>query len=176
MSNQYSFSLDTEEVFQTALTKARADEGWYPRIVAEYLFYARSLHSLQPEDYGWLKELAENNIVPACCLLLLGMDRKTRDWEETFIDEDTGEEVKVLREEIIDGTLFEPDDKLKEQLVQTIYDKAEIHYLGIDDIRIACCYPLNTMPLRLWKSSSTTSASNLALQVMKWDSTCHNRY
>lgn len=141
--------FNTEEVFQTALTKARADEGWYPRIVAEYLFYARSLHSLQPEDYGWLKELAENNIVPACCLLLLGMDRKTRDWEETFIDEDTGEEVKILREEIIDGTLFEPDDKLKEQLVQTIYDKAEIHYLGIDDIRIACCYPLNTTPLRL---------------------------
>jgi hypothetical protein len=141
--------FNTEEVFQTALTKARADEGWYPRIVAEYLFYARSLHSLQPEDYGWLKELAENNIVPACCLLLLGMDRKTRDWEETFIDEDTGEEVKVLREEIIDGTLFEPDDKLKEQLVQTIYDKAEIHYLGIDEIRIACCYPLNATPLRL---------------------------
>ena len=141
--------FNTEEVFQTALTKARTDEGWYPRIVAEYLFYARSLHSLQPEDYGWLKELAENNIVPACCLLLLGMDRKTRDWEETFIDEDTGEEVKVLREEIIDGTLFEPDDKLKEQLVQTIYDKAEIHYLGIDEIRIACCYSLNATPLRL---------------------------
>ena len=141
--------FNTEEVFQTALTKARADEGWYPRIVAEYLFYARSLHSLQPEDYGWLKELAENNIVPACCLLLLGMDRKTRDWEETFIDEDTGEEVKVLREEIIDGTLFEPDDKLKEQLVQTIYDKADIHYLGIDEIRYACSYPLNDTPLRL---------------------------
>jgi hypothetical protein len=77
------------------------------------------------------------------------MDRKTRDWEETFIDEDTGEEVKVLREEIIDGTLFEPDDKLKEQFIQTIYDKAESHYLGIDEIRIACCYPFKTTPLRL---------------------------
>lgn len=141
--------FNTEQVFQTALAKARADEDWYPRIVSEYLFFDHSLHSLVPEDFTWLKALADHGIVPACCLILLGMDQKSREWEEAFTDEDTGEEVKIIREEIIDGTLFEPDETLKKQLTQIIYEQADHHRIGTNEIRWACKYPLDYQPLLL---------------------------
>jgi hypothetical protein len=141
--------FNTEQVFQSALAKARADEGWYPRIVSEYLFFGRSLHSLVAEDFAWLKALAEDNIVPACCLILLGMDQKIHEWEETFTDEDTGEEFKFTRSDIVEGTLFEPDETLKKKLTQIIYDAATHHRVGTDKIRCACRYPLDKNPLAL---------------------------
>lgn len=144
--------FNTEQVFQSALAGARAneDELWYcPRIVSDYLFFDYSLHSLVPEDFTWLKALAEDEIVPACCLILLGMDRKVREWEETFTDEDTGEEIKIIREEVIDGTLFEPDETLKKRLKQIIYEQADHHQIGTDEIRWACKYPLDKQPLAL---------------------------
>ena len=141
--------FNTEQVFQSALAKARADEGWYPRIVSEYLFFGRSLHSLVAEDFAWLKALAEDNIVPACCLILLGMNLKIREWEETFTDEDTGEEYKFTRSDIVEGTLFEPDETLKKRLTQIIYEQAEHHHIGTDEIRWACKYPLDKQPLLL---------------------------
>ena len=141
--------FNIEQVFQSALAKARADEGWYPRIVSEYLFFDRSLHSLVAEDFTWLKALAEDNIVPACCLILLGMNQKIHEWEETFTDEDTGEEFKITRGEIVEGTLFEPDETLKKKLTQTIYDAAANYGMGNDEIRCACYYPLDKNPLAL---------------------------
>ena len=141
--------FNTEQVFQSALAKARADEGWYPRIVSEYLFFGRSLHSLVSEDFAWLKALAEDNIVPAYCLILLGMNRKIREWEETFTDDDTGEEFKFTRSDIVEGTLFEPDETLKKKFTQAIYDAATHHGMGTDEIRCACRYPLDKTPLAL---------------------------
>lgn len=141
--------FNTEQVFQSALAKARADEGWYPRIVSEYLFFDHSLHSLVAEDFTWLQALAEDNIVPACCLILLGMDQKIHEWEETFTDEDTGEEFKFTRSDIVEGTLFEPDETLKKKFTQAIYDAATHHRVGTDEIRCACRYPLDKTPLAL---------------------------
>ena len=141
--------FNTEQVFQTALAKARADEDWYPRIVSDYLFFGRSLHSLVSEDFTWLKALAEHEFVPACCLILLGMELNISEWEETFTDENTGEEVKIIREEYIDGTLFEPDETLKKRLIQIIYEQAEYRQIGTDEIRWACKYPLDEQPLLL---------------------------
>ena len=144
--------FNTEQVFQSALAGARAneDELWYcPRAVCEYLFFGRSLHSLVAEDFAWLKALAEDNIVPACCLILLGMNRKIREWEETFTDDDTGEEFKFTRSDIVEGTLFEPDETLKQKLTQTIYYAATHHRMWINEIRCACRYPLDKTPLAL---------------------------
>ena len=171
--------FNTEQVFQTALAKARADEASYPRIVSEYLFFGRSLHSLVPEDFTWLKALADDEIVPACCLILLGMDQKIREWEETFSDEDTGEEVKINREEIIDGTLFEPDETLKKRLIQIIYEQAEYRQIGTDEIRWACKYPLDEKPLLLmlvergeedaaWEIEDPTVLQELCDKGNKW--------
>jgi hypothetical protein len=141
--------FNTEKVFQSALAKARADEDWCPRIVSEYLFFDRSLHSLVPEDFTWLKALAEHEFVPACCLILLGMELNISEREETFTDEDTGEEVKIIREEYIDGTLFEPDETLKKRLKQIIYEQAEYRHIGTNEIRWVCKYPLDKQPLLL---------------------------
>ena len=135
----------TEQVLQTALAKARAGNS-DSMCVEYYLFYRQSLHFLQAEDFGWL--MADNVRIPACCLLLLGMDRKTRYWEETFTDEDTGEEVKILREEVIDGTLFEPDETLKQQLAQKINEACHSYY-NRDEFLMACRYPFDATTLRL---------------------------
>ena len=122
--------------------------------VEDYLFYQQSLQLLQAEDFGWLMDMADDDRIPACCLLLLGMDRKTRNWEETFTDEDTGEKVKILREEVIDGTLFEPDETLKQQLEQKINEKAmnraaRPSYYDLEEFRMACRYPFDATPLRM---------------------------
>lgn len=144
--------FNTEQVFQSALAGARAneDELWYCQLaVCEYLFFDHSLHSLVAEDFTWLKALAEDEVVEACCLILLGMRKKIREWEETFTDDDAGEEFKFTRSEIVEGTLFEPDETLKKELTQTIYDAAANYGMGNDEIRCTCYYPLDKNPLAL---------------------------
>ena len=138
----------TEQVLQTALAKARAGNSESMFAAEYYLFYRQSLHFLQAEDFGWLKDMADDDRIPACCLLLLGMDRKTRTWEETFTDEDTGEEVKILREEVIDGKLFEPDETLKQQLAQKINEACHSYY-NRDEFLMACRYPFDATTLQL---------------------------
>ena len=144
--------FNTEKVFLSTLAGARAneDELWYcQRAVCEYLFFDHSLHSLVAEDFTWLKALAEDEVVEACCLILLGMSQKIREWEETFTDDDTGEEFKITRSDIVEGTLFEPDETLKKALTQTIYYAATHHGMGNDEICCACRYPLDKNPLAL---------------------------
>ena len=135
-----------EQVFRTVLDKARSGEEGYPHMAAEYLFWETSLHLLQAEDFKWLKALAEDADVAACCLLMLGMDRKIQEWEELFIDEDTNEEVTITRTRVIDGSLFEPDETLIVQLEQTIYDLAANHPID-DDIRNAYWYLRDPAPV-----------------------------
>ncbi len=174
--------FNTEKVFQSAMAGARAneDEFWYcQRVVSEYLFFGHSLHSLVPEDFTWLKALAEDGIVDASCLILLGMDQKIREWEETFTDENTGEEVKIILPEVIDGTLFEPDEALKKQLIQTIYEQADHHQIGTDTIRCACRYPFENQPLWLmlvergeedagWYINDPAILKQLCIKGNKW--------
>lgn len=144
----------TEQVLQAALAKVRTGVSMCMFAVEDYLFYQQSLQFLQTEDFGWLKNMADDDRIPACCLLLLGMDRKTCTWEEIFTDEDTGEEVKILREGVIDGTLFEPDETLKQQLAQKINEiamKRAAHpsYDDLEEFRMACRYPFDATPLQM---------------------------
>ena len=75
------------------------------------------LHLLQPEDKQWLLDLDR---VEADCIVLAGMYRSWRTWEESFTDEDTGETVTVERHEILTTPLFESHEGEVEALLEKV--------------------------------------------------------
>lgn len=80
------------------------------------------LDCFETNDKEWLTELADKGDLYAACCLLQGMNRKERSWPEIFTDEDTNEEVELLRCEIEDGTTFEKDEELEKRLTHQLYD------------------------------------------------------
>ena len=75
------------------------------------------LHLLQPEDKQWLLDL---DWAEADCIVLAGMYRSWRTWEESFTDEDTGETVTVERHEILTTPLFESHEGEVEALLEKV--------------------------------------------------------
>ena len=75
------------------------------------------LHLLQPEDKQWLLDLDSTE---ADCIVLAGMYRSWRTWEESFTDEDTGETVTVERREILTTPLFESHEGEAEALLEKV--------------------------------------------------------
>ena len=75
------------------------------------------LHLLQPEDKQWLLDLDR---AEADCIVLAGMYRSWRTWEESFTDEDTGETVTVERHEILTTPLFESHEGEVEALLEKV--------------------------------------------------------
>ena len=75
------------------------------------------LHLLQPEDKQWLLDLDR---VEADCIVLAGMYRSWRTWEESFTDEDTGETVTIERHEILTTPLFESHEGEVEALLEKV--------------------------------------------------------
>ena len=155
------------------------------------------------------------------------LERNFHRFKETFIDEDTGKEEEVEREEVIAFDTTEEERELMESIIADVanlsdedletfrantiwfwprhYDEfyLELTRRGYEDQAVFIENPTSNMKksgtmwmtqaksprktsathsqampkhLMVWKSSSTTSASNLALLVMNWDSTCRNRY
>ena len=74
-------------------------------------------HLLQPEDKQWLLDLDRTE---ADCIVLAGMYRSWRTWEESFTDEDTGETVTVERHEILTTPLFESHEGEAEALLEKV--------------------------------------------------------
>ncbi len=74
-------------------------------------------HLLQPEDKQWLLDLDSTE---ADCIVLAGMYRSWRTWEESFTDEDTGETVTVERHEILTTPLFESHEGEAEALLEKV--------------------------------------------------------
>ena len=72
---------------------------------------------LQPEDKQWLLDLDRTE---ADCIVLAGMYRSWRTWEESFTDEDTGETVTVERHEILTTPLFESHEGEAEALLEKV--------------------------------------------------------
>lgn len=96
-------------------------------------------HLLQPEDKKWLLDL---DCTEADCIVLAGMYRSWRTWEESFTDEDTGETVTVERHEILDTPLFESHEGEAEALLEKVC-KASDTRRKIKDI----VWTLRTTPL-----------------------------
>ena len=112
------------------------------------VFYGKKyLDSFQPHDIHWLKTLADKGDVYAICCLLMGMNRKDHSWHEMFVDEDTNEEVDILRCDIEDGTTFEKDEELETRLTQMLYDAKE--RMSDDDLRNASSLPIDSTPLMM---------------------------
>lgn len=96
-------------------------------------------HLLQPEDKQWLLDLDSTE---ADCIVLAGMYRSWRTWEESFTDEDTGETVTVERHEILTTPLFESHEGEAEALLEKVC-KARDTRRKIKDI----VWTLRTTPL-----------------------------
>ena len=77
----------------------------------------RFVHLLQPEDKQWLLDLDRTE---ADCIVLAGMYRSWRTWEESFTDEDTGETVTVERHELLATPLFESHEGEAEALFEKV--------------------------------------------------------
>lgn len=80
------------------------------------------LHLLQPEDKQWLLDL---DCTEADCIVLAGMYRSWRTWEESFTDSDTGDTVTVERHEILTTPLFESHEGEAEALLEKVCNDSD---------------------------------------------------
>jgi hypothetical protein len=84
---------------------------------------ARYFSLIEPADKKWLmKQVDEREDICAIYCLLNGMHHKYKFWTETFVDEDTNEEVKLLRYEFVEGSTFEKNEGEKERLIQIVME------------------------------------------------------
>ena len=101
------------------------------------VFYGRKhLDMFSEGDKSKLMALANEGDMHAACVLIKGMNRKMHSWTEKFLDEETNEEVDILRGEVIDGTTFEPDDNEIKELTRKIVDSKAS--MTVEDLWEAC--------------------------------------
>lgn len=109
----------------------------------------KRLDCFEAKDKDWLTVLADKGNLYAACCLLQGMNRKEHSWIEAFTDEDTNEEVEILRYEVEDGTTFEKDEELEMRLTQQLYDAKE--QMSDEELKTIWRYslPIDNTPLTL---------------------------
>ena len=101
------------------------------------VFYGRKhLDMFSEGDKSKLMALANEGDVHAACVIIKGMNRKEHSWMETFLDEDTNQEVEVLRCVVVDGTTFESDANEIKELTQKIVDSKVS--MTVEDLWEAC--------------------------------------
>ena len=97
----------------------------------EVFFGKKNLDIFQPSDKQELMKLAENGNIHAIFCLIEGLSRKEHSFEETFVDEETGEQVTVPCVEGVEGVTFEKEaaEEGKEdevtRLTNMLYDAKE---------------------------------------------------
>ena len=120
------------EVFR----RAREGEDYCPSIATEMMLYgdtAKYFSLIEPADKKWLMEQAEEHEdIDAIYCLLHGMHHKYNYWNETFVDEDTNEEVECLRYDIVEGSTFEKNEGEEERLIQKVIKQK--HQLSVDEL------------------------------------------
>lgn len=121
---------------------------------AREVFYRKKyLDIFLPSDKQELMELAENGNIHAIFCLIKGLSRKERSYEETFIAEDTGEQITVLRCDVEEGTTFEKEEaeEGKEdevtRLTNMLYDAKE--RMSEEELYIVMSLPIDVDPFRL---------------------------
>ena len=117
-------------------------------------------HLLQPEDKQWLLDLDRSE---ADCIVLAGMYRSWRTWEESFTDEDTGETVTIERHEILTTPLFESHEGEAEALLEKVCKDRGTRY-NIKDIvwTLSTYTPLNYTRLLV------DNVENLYYDDLRW--------
>jgi len=125
------------------IKRARKDEAYIPLCATEMMLYGNTIDYfslIEPSDKKWLMELAEERDDDAYAIycLLFGMHHKYRYWNETFVDEDTKEEVTILRCELIDGSFFEKKEEDEEWLIQKALDPILICHLSVEALKKLC--------------------------------------
>ena len=132
--------LHPMEFAAEVIRRAREGEDYYPQIATEMMMNgdpSKYFSLIEPADKEWLMKLAEedDNIGAIYCLLH-GMHRKYEYWNETFIDEETNEEVSLLRPNVVDGSTFEKNGGEEERLVQKVMERK--HRLGVNELNRLC--------------------------------------
>ena len=98
---------------------------------------ARYISLIEPSDKEWLmKRAEEDKDIGAIYCLLFGMNNKFRYYNETFVDEDTHEEVTMLRYDPVDGSTFEKKEGEEARLVQIIIDN--YYSYSVEEIKKVC--------------------------------------
>jgi TPR repeat protein len=64
------------------------------------------------------------------------MHRKYEFWNETFVDEDTHEEVELLRSNIVEGSTFKKDEGEEERLIKMVMEQK--HHLSAEELTKLC--------------------------------------
>lgn len=101
------------------------------------------INEMNDSDLQWIAPLALELFTPAVDVLAGGMKHKNRHWEESFLDEDTGETVTVMRSEPIEGeTVFTPDNELLDQIgKRTIASFDQLDNDELKDLAFWCASP-----------------------------------
>lgn len=125
------------------IKRARRGEDWYSLYAANMMFHGDTSHYfslIEPSDKQWLMELAETRDDDACAIycLLFGMHYKYRYYDETFVDDDTKEEITIPRCELIDGSTFEKEEGEEERLIQKVLDPIIISHLSVQELTSFC--------------------------------------
>lgn len=155
------------------IKRARKDEGWNTRYAIEMMFYGDTSNYfslIEPSDKEWLmKRAEEDKDIGAIYCLLFGMNNKFRYWNETFVDEDTHEEVTLLRYDPVDGSTFEKQEGEEERLVQIIID--EPHRYSADEImKVYRVVPNKINLLHIWvDKGDKDAAEELGYKYAKGD-------
>ncbi len=122
------------------IRRAREGEDYCPAIAAEMILdgdTAKYFSLIEPSDKKWLmKRAEEHEDIGAIYCLLHGMHRKYEFWNETFVDEDTHEEVELLRSNIVEGSTFEKEEGEEERLIQMVMEQK--HRLSVEELTKLC--------------------------------------
>lgn len=121
---------------------------------AREVFYGKKyLDIFQPSDKQELMELAEKGNIHAMFCLIKGLSVKERSYEETFVDEETGEQVTVSRYDVEEGVTFEKEEaeEGKEdemtRLANMLYGAKE--RMSEEELCLSFRLPIDSDPLRL---------------------------
>lgn len=145
----YNAFTNPEKCVKTALEVIRKSDPQGDNIlkysVKNIMFQVNKFcHLLQPKDKQWLLDLDSTE---ADCIVLAGMYRSWRTWEESFTDEDTGETVTVERYEILTTPLFESHEGEAEALLEKVCKARDTRHKIKDIVWTLRTTPLNYTPL-----------------------------
>ena len=132
--------LHPKEFAAELIRRAREGEDYCPAIAAEMILdgdTAKYFSLIEPADKKWLmKRAEEHEDIGAIYCLLHGMHRKYEFWNETFVDEDTHEEVELFRSNIVEGSTFEKNEGEEERLIQMGMEQK--HRLSVEELTKLC--------------------------------------
>lgn len=158
--------------FNQQLNLARKGDEQAKKLIVKTIFkvddFVRTdyLRLLQTVDKQWL--LALNSPESLSIVLATMYIHKVREWEEIFIDEQTGEQVPITRTEILNETVFEQNDKE----AKALFEKVSKENITDDDFRsfIECLEyaPLKTTSLLLEKIEEMEKCNRTEEELYKW--------